>query len=248
MRQLFDLDSPLMNGLSRIADLAILNILFLICCIPVITIGPALTAMYYVTLKMVKNEECYIVKSFFKSFFMNFKQGLIIWLFVLAAIFIIATDFKILNGGINNIDGLTSNTSGAVIIVLLVTILVLSFIVSYVFPVLSRFDNTVLNTIKNSLLMSLRHLPFTILIILVNVIPVVLAIFVPPAMIILVISFALSAYVNSFIFVRIFNIYTNVQETVPDEQFTIDPEEESFLFKNTEENSSEDIKEENVSE
>jgi len=71
----FDLDSPLMNVLNKMADLMWLNILTLICCIPVITAGAALTSMHYVALKIVRNEESYITRSFFKSFKTNLPSG-----------------------------------------------------------------------------------------------------------------------------------------------------------------------------
>ena len=64
----FDLESPLMQILNKVADLMILNILTVVCCIPVITTGASLTAMHYVALKMARNEECYIARDFFKSF------------------------------------------------------------------------------------------------------------------------------------------------------------------------------------
>ena len=73
--KIFDLDSPLMNVLNKMADLMWLNILTLICCIPVITAGAALTSMHYVALKIVRNEESYITRSFFKSFKTNFRQA-----------------------------------------------------------------------------------------------------------------------------------------------------------------------------
>lgn len=79
------------------ADLIILNLLFLLCCIPIVTIGPAITAMYYVTMKMVRNEEAYIARSFFKSFKENFKQGLGIWLIALVLIILEFMDFIIMN-------------------------------------------------------------------------------------------------------------------------------------------------------
>ena len=72
--KIFDLDSPLMNVLNKMADLMWLNILTLICCIPIITAGAAFTSMHYVALKIVRNEESYITRSFFKSFKTNFVQ------------------------------------------------------------------------------------------------------------------------------------------------------------------------------
>ena len=68
MGKLFNIDSPVMRFLGKVADLMILNLVTLLCCIPVVTIGASLTAMHYVLLKMVRNEESYIVRSFFKSF------------------------------------------------------------------------------------------------------------------------------------------------------------------------------------
>ena len=81
--KIFDLDSPLMNVLNKMADLMWLNILTLICCIPVITAGAALTSMHYVALKIVRNEESYITRSFFKSFKTNFRQATLIWLLLM---------------------------------------------------------------------------------------------------------------------------------------------------------------------
>ena len=68
MSKIFDIDSPFMRALTRVADLMILNFLMLLCCIPVITAGAGFTGMHYVLLKMVRNEEGYIARGFFKKF------------------------------------------------------------------------------------------------------------------------------------------------------------------------------------
>ena len=82
--KIFDLDSPLMNVLNKMADLMWLNILTLICCIPVITAGAALTSMHYVALKIVRNEESYITRSLFLNpFKTNFRQATLIWLLLM---------------------------------------------------------------------------------------------------------------------------------------------------------------------
>lgn len=80
MDKIFNLDSPVMQALNKVADLIWLNILTMVCCIPIITVGAALTAQHYVVLKMVRNREGYITRSFFKSFKANFKQATCIWL------------------------------------------------------------------------------------------------------------------------------------------------------------------------
>ena len=95
--KLFDLDSPLMQGLSKMADLMWLNILTILCCLPIVTVGPALTALNYMALKIVRNEECYITKGYFTSFKRNFIQGTIIWLIFLVIIAVLGCDFYIIS-------------------------------------------------------------------------------------------------------------------------------------------------------
>ncbi len=80
---IFNLDSPIMRALGKVADLMWLNVLTMICCIPIITIGPSLTALHYMALKIVRDEECYITKGFFKSFRENFRQGVLIGILTL---------------------------------------------------------------------------------------------------------------------------------------------------------------------
>ena len=96
MQRFFSMDNGLFRALNRISDLMILNLIFILCCIPVVTIGPALTGLYYVALKIASNEEGYIVRGFFKSFKQNFRQGLIIWLILLAAGCVFGVDIFIL--------------------------------------------------------------------------------------------------------------------------------------------------------
>ena len=80
MGKIFDMDSPVMRVLNRVGDLLILNVLMIVCCIPVITAGAAFTAMHYVLLKIVRGEEGYLIRGFFKSFRSNFRQATLIWL------------------------------------------------------------------------------------------------------------------------------------------------------------------------
>ncbi len=159
-----DLDSPLMQVLNKVADLMILNILTMLFCIPVITVGPALTAMHYVALKMARDEECYIARDFFKSFRINLKQGTAIWLIELFIIVVLAGDFMIMN----QID----ISFGKVLkIILIVIAFVAMFTFMFVFPVLAKFDNTVLRTIKNAFFIGILQFPKTILMMILSVLP-----------------------------------------------------------------------------
>lgn len=134
-----------------------------------------MTALHYVALKIVRNEEGYIVKGFFKSFKENFKQATIIWLILLAVMFILLGDLIIfIYSGINFPSWLK--------IVLLVAAILIVFATMHVFPLLSRFENSVKNTYKNSLLMGILAFPKTILMMVCWVIPVAIAIFLPQLM------------------------------------------------------------------
>ncbi len=163
--KIFDIDSPLMQSLTKVADLMILNLLTIVCCIPVITAGPALTALNYMALKIVRNEECYIVKGFFKSFKENLFQGIVVWLLALLMAAILVSDYVIMG---------TSGLSYAGIMqafVIVMAVFVISTLL-YVFPVMAKFQNTIKNTVKNAFLISLMQFPKTVVMFVVYAIPV----------------------------------------------------------------------------
>ena len=170
MGKLFNIDSPVMRFLGKVADLMILNLVTLLCCIPVVTIGASLTAMHYVLLKMVRNEESYIVRSFFKSFKANFKQATVIWLFILFCIVIFVADLMIINhSGLEFPEVLK--------ILLFALFMVAYMVMCYVFPVLARFDNTVPKTIKNALFMAILSFPKTVLMMVAYLLPMAVVYF-----------------------------------------------------------------------
>ena len=158
---IFNPDSKFSQIMSRVFDLMIMNLIFIFTSIPIFTIGVNYTALYYVTLKMVKNEESYVFKSYWKSWRQNFKQATGIWLiFLFIGVFLVMDIFLV-----NQMTG----PSTYLRYVFFVILFIWGMVLTYVFPVLSRFDNTVKQTIKNSLLMSIRHLPWTI--VMLEIIP-----------------------------------------------------------------------------
>lgn len=171
MGKLFDLDSPLVRVLNKVADLMLLNVLTLICCLPIFTIGASMTACHYVALKIRRNEEGYIAKEFFKSFKMNFKQATLIWMVSLILILVLATDFVIIRTNPEVEIGYWIE------VLLMVTSLLLTFTLCWVFAMLSKFTNTTKATLKNAFALSLMKFPKTILMIICYILPVVMAIF-----------------------------------------------------------------------
>jgi uncharacterized membrane protein YesL len=156
-----------MRFLSRLADLMILNILVLIPSIPVITIGAALTAMHYVLIKMVRNEETYITKMFFKSFKENFLQSTIEWIIIMAVFGVFAADYFIF------VRSGQEFSTVFMIAILAVSVLVMMSIM-YVFPLQARFYNTIGKTFKNSVLIMILNFPKSILMFILYMLPVVL--------------------------------------------------------------------------
>ena len=143
MNKIFNFEGPVFTFLSRLVDLFWLNLLYILCCIPVITAGAATTALYYVTLKMAKDEEGYITKSYFKSFKQNFVQATVIWLVILVIGVVMFMDLRIANGG-NMAEILkTTTVSNVVIVAVGVMLIILCMTLTYVFPLLAQFDNTV---------------------------------------------------------------------------------------------------------
>lgn len=221
MNRLFDIEGPLFTTLTRIADLFILNFLFIVCCLPVFTIGASVSALYYVTMKMAADEDCYTVKSFFKAFKENFKKSTVIWIidaFVGISLFI---DYKIIRGDYGKIFNPESKFTNAMFILFILASIIWIYVTLYVYPIQAKFENTIKNTIVNALYMSILNLPKTLLIVVMTAFPWVIMHYVERAVVFYVIVFSVVAYMNSFIFVRIFRVYENKVEITKDENFTV---------------------------
>ena len=189
MDRLFNMDNKFFTVMGRVADLIMLNVVFLICCLPIVTIGASLTALHYVTLKMTRNEESYIIRSFFKSFKQNFKQATVINLIMLAVaaqvLYIVFFAFGILY----------------------------MMVFLYIYPVLAKFYNSIKNTFRNAFLMAIRHLPYTVLMAVITLLPA--GVFFIKSfriqsmaiMLLCMFGFALEAFINGHFLVKIFDNY-----------------------------------------
>lgn len=201
-----NIDSKFMRFLGRLGDMFILNLLYMICCIPIITIGAATTALYYNTLKMAENRESYVGKQFLKSFLSNFKQATIIWLIILVLGIVLAADFVI----VGSFSSRPLAAMGTVAVLVVGVVLILMAV--YVFPVLARFDNSVKNIMKYALIMAIRHLPSTIVILVIHSLPLLLAFVSLEALVlgllpVLLVTVSILAYFESKLFSRIFSNY-----------------------------------------
>lgn len=219
---IFNMDSKFSQIMSRLFDLMILNFIFIIMCIPIVTVGANLTAMHYVTIKMARNEDSYTFRSYWKSFKENFKQSTIIWLILLVIGLFLGFDVYLstymMTGAIANIRYVFYCMS-----------LLYLFVLLYVFPTQARFYNTIKHTLLNSLLFSIRHLPYTILMIAVIVGPFLLCttvsttIFSFYILFLVLFGFSATAYINSIFLNKIFRNYMPPEDDVQTTDAVIPP-------------------------
>lgn len=200
MGKLFAVDGKLVAVLGRIADLVVLNLLWLLCSLPVVTIGASTTALYAVLLKMVKNEDSYLFNSFWKAFKENFRQSVGIWMGILLTWVVLYFDFYYSSHAVESYARLLVIPLGFVTILTMV-------LYSYIFPVLAYFENSIKNAVKNAMMMGIAYLPYTIVILFMNMCPILLLFsgnLVAATFFDLVIGFALAAYINAWIFRKLF--------------------------------------------
>lgn len=152
-----------MQYLARLYDLCILNLLFLLTCLPIFTIGAASTALYTVCYRMDTDREEGIFRSYFQAFRENFRQSTSLWLILAlfgVACIINMVLFSRLEGGLQLFWAFFA-------VLLMIDVM----LYSYVFPLLSLFSNSTRDTLKNALLLSLGYLPRTIAAAVLNIFP-----------------------------------------------------------------------------
>lgn len=163
-----NVDNPFIVILGKIADLVVINFLTMFLCVPVITAGAALTAQYYVCLKLLRDEDSHVYRMYFKSFKENFKQSTILWLIMIGIVAVPTFMLELLKQNFG--DALPSYATIAVGGAILLAV----FCLIMVLPVQSRFGNTIGNTIKMGLYLSVSN-PFrTFLIIIITISPFLL--------------------------------------------------------------------------
>lgn len=155
---LFNYDNPVWRFIGRLGDMIILNIIWVIFSLPVFTIGASTTALYYCTLKIVRDEDNGNLRMFLHSFRQNFRQATVIWLILAAVGVLLGFDLyffrNVLKGAPTARFVFSALTSAL--------ILLWVFEMLYVWPLLSRFDNTVKNTMKNAFFLSIRYIGSTL--------------------------------------------------------------------------------------
>lgn len=222
----FSLDSPLMQALNKMADLLWLNVLTIICCIPIVTAGASLTAMHYMILKVLRNEETYITRGFFKSFKDNFRQATVIWLIQLVVTLLLAGDFYIMY---------KSETEFHIVfqVLLMVVAVIVVLTSTFVYPVLAKFDNSIFSTIKNALYISILQLPKAIAMVVLSILPLVLVVIAPSLVpIVLMFGVSIPAYLFAMMYNKFFKkLEDKVNERNASEEGAEENGEDERIFK-----------------
>lgn len=209
---IFKFDSPLMMFLGKIADLMILSVLWVLCCIPVVTIGPATAALYSVTLKMVRQKNQGIVKPFFHAFKDNLKQGIPLTIIFLLGAVILSLDYSFAQT--------KSGTFGNILLGIYVFLCVLYLMITgYTFPLIAQFRNTLRQTLKNALLFSISHIKTTLLLLAVQILPLVamvvsIEVFVKAGILFLLLYPGATAYICSISLNKVFRPFMGETELV----------------------------------
>ena len=218
----FSMDSPFFRFMAKVADFMILNVLFVVFSIPLVTMGASITAMYDVLTKMDTKREVPAASGFIKAFKSNFKKATKLWLIVLGVAAFLILDIYL----VGNVMPLSLNLQITMFIVFLVFLFVWIIVSGYIFVLQARIENPMGRTIKMAFALTLVHLiPNSIFTGVMNLVPIVIllgftqiffAIF--PVWIFGGIS--VLAYVNSKIYMKILKKY------IP--EFNEDKKEEEY--------------------
>ena len=201
----FNEDNTLVKVLGTIGNLVVLNLIFLLCCVPVVTIGDALCSLYFALMHRLRDDSSGLVKDFFSSMRSNFRQATLSWLICLVLIFVLYGDFRIFSPA-----GLSPNTAFFYFFVILGALIF--FTAEYVFPVIASFENKLPVLYTNSFTFAAKNPGGTILLAVIQILPMAFCIWDKNlwplyAAIWFFIGFAFIAYACSFIYLRIFTPY-----------------------------------------
>lgn len=207
MNKIFGPDTVFFRGMNQVGNVIAVTLMWLVGCIPIVTIGTSTTAMYYTMVKSVRHGEGYVTKEFLGAYKRNLKNGILLTLVFLLLTGVLAVD-RIY------VDQAQTQTAAAMSLGYTLLILVAAGLFLYIWPVMSRFTMGKWSCFRLALLMVFRHLPFTVVflalwilgICLVWLIPVPMTFVVPGA----------CCYVESLLMEKLLRKYMAKPETEED--------------------------------
>ena len=190
-------DVKFVKVLIRIADLVGLNLLAILFCIPIITIGASITAVYGCIFRIQEKREGYLTKDFWKLFKECFRSSTIIYLVGVAVVAMLYLDYQIFA---------TDSRLDILQVLVVAGGILVAEIFTYAFPMESYFENSLKATVKNALLLGISNIPYTLLMLGINVFPFFLVARIPVTFgIWFLIGISGVAWINSFFLKKIFS-------------------------------------------
>lgn len=153
-----------MELLNKLGEIILVNIVFLLCCVPVITVGPALTSFYYAMMKSVRRERGGPIKEFMSSMKRTLGRGILLTIGILVWMTLLYLGRQMVREGAQNAASVTNGTANTVtfpVVLYDVAILFSICILIYLFPVFSRFEMKMSGMLKLSFVMCIRFFPIT---------------------------------------------------------------------------------------
>ena len=206
MERIFPMDGKFFTFITKLSDLLLLNVLFIITCLPILTIGVSLTVLYQTTLQLADNTDSYILRNYFSNWKQNLKQGILIWIPSFIMLILCIFNLSVLPHMPQNLYRTTCLCLQFVLLFFLYGIFL------YAFSLPKVYRSSCLNTLRNALFMTFKHLPVTCLCLCISVIPYALIILLPKITgwilsFFIVIGSSGTAYIHSYILQKVFKKY-----------------------------------------
>lgn len=206
-----DYNSRFSRFVIRISELVLLNFVFILTCIPIFTLGASVTALYSVTLKMIRGEEGYIIRGYFKDFMKNLKQATFFWSMALLLYFLLYIVYTAaaVNGGL---------LFRIYIVITWVLAILYSLYFLFIFPLTATFENTLKGIASNALSMIIAHFPMVFTAYLTIMVPLFVSFGIDTKIMQyallfwILIGFSVVAYWSSFYLNRIFIRYMDRED------------------------------------
>lgn len=210
MGEFFNLDNKFFQSLGKIIDCVCLSMLWLIFCIPVFTAGAATTALYYTINKVIRYNRGYVLREFWHAFRTNFKQSTLVGLLFLVMELFFGMDCYIMYQ-----FAAAGDKAGSIYPLFVVFMVLVVVWGIYLFPYIARFENTTKQALKNSGLIALGNLPWTVLLLVILCVAVVGVMYFLPMIFILPAAYMLIA---NLILEKIFRKYMSEEDIAAEEE------------------------------
>ena len=203
MKDFFNIESPFMQLLSRVGDMIILNVLFLLCCVPVVTVGAATAALHKTAQDIVHDTDNGTVRTFFRAFRDNFRQATALWLLMLLFAAAMGCNYLLICGFV---AGALATVLKAVLVAAICLVLALA---AYMFPLMVRYTNTIRELAVNALILSVVKLPRTVGLLVLSALPLLVMVlsletFLKTLVFWLAIGFGFTAYMSATLLKPVF--------------------------------------------